>query len=762
MDKQDIPKRQEFLWPMLSVIKNLGSGSIDKIDQETKKAIGISDDEEKEYKNLGKDIGYEFRWTRTSLKGIGAIENPKRKIWSITEHGKNISESDLKNELTLWRNSQKGNDSNVSLGSNFWIFQANPKKFAIGQYLEENLGKSVTWDAKQQQDLMNIGNIVYFWTSGEGGGLTGIGHIEKKPSKKDSPDVEEKNRSIPQVAVIVDNYFTESQTRLNRKMFSKNKFLKDSLLMRNPQGTNFLLKSKEAFEIQKLLLKTNAIKIWLIPGNEECIENGMISIEYNKIRELSQYKTKEEIAESLSQSYPEAQNSQSQDVITCYNFSQVMKPGDLVIIKYGMSKILSIGHIVSNYQFRENDPHRHSRDVAFSEIGPWQCDFDALMANKTAQQLSASQLILVDPNTHETWLDQIIKCMENQDIEYSKKEKMLPNMDLNLILYGPPGTGKTYIAKSKIALQLLKNQSESQEDDLLSDQLVQKNKETTPNSKQRPNWENFMRIITFHQSFSYEEFVEGIRPVLSLEGGVEYKIVDGIFKELARLAANDLDHNYLLIIDEINRGNIAKIFGELITLLEPDKRSGQENSIEVILPYSKERFSVPSNLFILGTMNTADRSIALLDIALRRRFNFKEVMPDYDVLASQQVVQIDGVDLVLLLKSINEKISVMIDQDHQIGHSYFMNIVDVKELRKLWYSKIIPLLQEYFYNDWDQLEIVIKGFVKTMPRGKLEKIFGSNSSYVDAIIGSIENFEDDIEFCNMLSSLYNLNAQTSS
>ena len=222
---------------------------------------------------------------------------------------------------------------------------------------------------------------------------------------------------------------------------------------------------------------------------------------------------------------------------------------------------------------------------------------------------------------------------------------------------------------------------------------------------------NYYEFVTFHQSYAYEEFIEGLRPFLPDEDHnqqVWYDVKEGVFRricaraEAAWLAYGEEAPKFLLIIDEINRANIAKVFGELITLIEDDKRLGKINGLSLTLPYSGKRFGVPPNLYILGTMNSADRSIALLDLALRRRFSFYPVQPDPALLDS-----FAGVNLGELLGQLNQRISVLIDPDHQIGHSYFMGLRGTGDLRYVWYHQIIPLLQEYFYNDGARLKVVV-------------------------------------------------------
>ncbi len=260
--------------------------------------------------------------------------------------------------------------------------------------------------------------------------------------------------------------------------------------------------------------------------------------------------------------------------------------------------------------------------------------------------------------------------------------------------------------------------------------------------------EDFYKFITFHQSYSYEEFVEGIKPSINNDednATISYEYNRGIFKEICQQANSDPENNYLLIIDEINRGNISKIFGELITLIESDKRvipNGerifentkiQNEELVVTLPYTKSKFGVPSNLYILGTMNTSDRSIASIDIALRRRFKFVEMMPRPEKLVdkNKQPLMVSDINLQNLLKIINERISYILDRDHQIGHSYFMNWknYDMTTLKNVWFDEIMPLLNEYFYADWDKLQAILGKANEISAKSFIVKIKKPNLPY---------------------------------
>lgn len=269
----------------------------------------------------------------------------------------------------------------------------------------------------------------------------------------------------------------------------------------------------------------------------------------------------------------------------------------------------------------------------------------------------------------------------------------------NIILYGPPGTGKTF---SLLEYSLTITDGASS----LSKPLNELKETFKLRAKQ-----GRIKFITFHQSFGYEEFIQGIRAETD-NGQVSYEIKSGVFVDTCSLAEEDPGQNYVFIIDEINRGNISKIFGELITLIEPSKRQGATDALTVKLPYSQEDFSVPNNLYIIGTMNTADRSLALMDTALRRRFDFIEMMPQPDLLAPN----VADVNLQSMLTRMNERIEVLYDREHTLGHAFFMHLTNassIDDLADVFRNKIIPLLQEYFFEDWEKIRIVLGDDQKT-------------------------------------------------
>jgi DNA polymerase III delta prime subunit len=440
-----------------------------------------------------------------------------------------------------------------------------------------------------------------------------------------------------------------------------------------------------------------------------------------------------------------------QDASQLWKFLKEVSEGDILLAKKGMGKIIGIGIVYSSPKINFQLEYPIYRKVKW-----YRTDLDLPSPKQFAATITeiTKEDIENVPELKRIITEVLGDKPPETDLDTKIKEKMdkLLNSKKQIILYGPPGTGKTWLARNYV--------------------------------KTKVNDDEKCKFVTFHPSYSYEEFVEGLKPVPS-KNGVKFIVEDGIFKRMAikamcealisadgeiseiaeevfasintiesgsleeydryvkskrilwdhvqSLSRNELRNifsntpEFYLIIDEINRGDISKIFGELITLLEADKRLGCDNQIIITLPYSKEPFGIPPNLYIIGTMNTADRSIALIDIALRRRFGFIELMPDYGVLEGELLSSNISNDVKVLrelaikvLKSINERIKKLYDRDHQIGHSYLLKLKEfedlenaVKTLRFIWYYEILPLLQEYFYDSPEKLGKVLNdSFVK--------------------------------------------------
>ena len=463
------------------------------------------------------------------------------------------------------------------------------------------------------------------------------------------------------------------------------------------------------------------INYWLYsPGNdaedwEEQYKKGIIAIGKDAIGDLKVFKSKDEMRKKM-QEIIAPQKNPIQSANTSWQFVHVMKPGDIVFAKKGRQTIIGRGIVSGDYKFDNNRKHhKNIREIKWTHKQIYEFS-EELFAMKTLTNITNdSELIKKIENSFNDSGDNKVKNDNSKTIQNH----------LNTILYGPPGTGKTYNTVIE-ALRIINPQliNEYENKNITYDDIKEE--------FNRRKKEGQIEFITFHQSYSYEEFVEGIKPSLGEEWGkksdeLTYIGNDGIFKEISqralydRLAVNneeknkeqklklikdyyegnielkkDIDKKYVLIIDEINRGNISKIFGELITLLEEDKRE----SFSVRLPYSHEQFTVPKNLYIIGTMNTSDRSIATIDIALRRRFTFKEMMPDVERVPD---VEVSGIKLKEIFNKLNKRISVLLDRDHQIGHSYFMNVGSIEDLKSVWFNCVMPLLNEYFYNDWEKL-----------------------------------------------------------
>lgn len=314
--------------------------------------------------------------------------------------------------------------------------------------------------------------------------------------------------------------------------------------------------------------------------------------------------------------------------------------------------------------------------------------------------------LIVNKNFQEEVLDQVyssndiidrskeIKSLLNEKFPTFKDIKQALERKKQVILYGPPGTGKTYQA-SVFSVYFLLQDDPKRHGELLEYLQGSDNK----GLENQLLGDHRLSYFTFHPSYSYEEFIEGIKPI-QVNNKIELRLQKGVFADICNIAAREenAEKNYVVVIDEINRAHLTKVFGELITVLESDKRGNQ-----IRLPYSKEYFTVPPNVYLIGTMNTADFSVKSLDIALRRRFAFLEFHPDYDLLD----LPIGGLHIGELLRNLNSKITEVFGREKQIGHAYLLEdgvpVSTVEELYQVLVHDIIRLLEDYCHSDYSQL-----------------------------------------------------------
>lgn len=375
-----------------------------------------------------------------------------------------------------------------------------------------------------------------------------------------------------------------------------------------------------------------------------------------------------------------------------------LEVGTVVLANRGISEIVGVGEVLDpGYEFSEQrQDHRHILRVKWETTQARQIPTQKKWAFMTVAPVSLAdyeRFMRSDPEALRPDKPTVRVVAAPLDVELAQ----LLEERKQLILYGPPGTGKTYTAR-RFLLYWLLSKAGKESSEILADP-----------ERTKAAWAALARssegdvaqatTLTFHPSYSYEDFVEGYRPRKANDGGLKLDLEPGVFKRVCREAQKNLDRPFVVFIDEINRANLPKVFGELITVIEADKRG-----MEVTLPQSKEAFSIPPNVYIIGTMNTADRSIKVLDVAFRRRFAFHELMPEPSLLAG---VQFGDLALDDFLEFLNGKIRKKEGREKQIGHAVFFvgdePISEIEEFARRIRHEVIPLLQEYCYEDYGAL-----------------------------------------------------------
>lgn len=431
-------------------------------------------------------------------------------------------------------------------------------------------------------------------------------------------------------------------------------------------------------------------------------KNNCVAISWPKTGDLSQVPNTKEGLNSIKKlveaqyliTPPESTKAAQQIFYLMYR----VNVGD-VVVSSSSQRILGIGRVTGEYSYHTLYERSHQRPVQWFSIGDWDVPGLEEADSPLYQLTSQNSLIAVEKYLNKPTITPPHTLRVLTGI-LGRIQSVLERKN-QVIIYGPPGTGKTYWAE-KAALELASRSAFGKS----YDTLVDEEKRLVHGDE---NKGGLVRMCTFHPAYGYEDFIEGYRPRVE-NGQMVFKVGDGIFKRICDDAAANVTHNYYLIIDEFNRGDTPRIFGELMTVLEKDKRNKP-----VLLPLSGNTLHVPPNVYVIGTMNTADKSISLLDAALRRRFGFVELLPDCSVLGDANV---EGIPLGAWLDAINNNILENVGLDARnllIGHTYLLDkglpLKDFSGFCRVLREDIIPLLEEYCYDDYAKLEKILGSII---------------------------------------------------
>jgi len=780
---------------------------------------------------------------------FGQILEASTKLIEVFPSLKNFYKTDALTHFIIGTEEGKRIIEELTGEVNYWLFQGNPTIYDVVASLKAQALKS--WTVTAHKDKIKPGDRVILWVTGEKAGCYALCKVSSEVEKREDDEAElqfytdkSENESHDRVQIEVEHNWWD-QPVLKEQIISMPEF---SEFHSGKQGTNYVSSRAQYEKLLELHYESALIeKISLIADRKKVeqffsmlalavgefdLENDDPRISFSTPKSQTNY-----IAATIGQRYVISLENKAAEGHSGFELALIAATEHEKVFenwkgfkRFGDFTSPSLKIIPPHYAYFDESALPVSEELIQAWLSTIETELNRVEISSTRKYHNPFYYkAVVDTDYRKNLLDRIFKVKPDMN-----------DYPLNQILYGPPGTGKTYNTINE-ALRII--------DPVFYEKHQMNRKELRSRFNEHiiKDWDiedkGRIAFITFHQSMSYEDFVEGIKPFILAEdeetadesNRLTYKIEKGIFRKICfkattsapiegsfeKLWKNFTDHlfqsqqevifksktselklekelstpdsfklrfkrswdatkeegqsvfhvgkstiqriynqklnladpelrpwptirdmvgsgratislavynkffefaglasrfnlkdantPYVLIIDEINRGNISQIFGELISLIEEDKRIGNAEALTVILPYSKEKFGVPKNLYIIGTMNTADRSIEALDTALRRRFTFHEIQPKPYLIAEigKSKGIIGGIDMVKMLDTINNRIEKLIDKDHKIGHSYFLDISDINGLREAFRNKIIPLLEEYFYGDFGKIGLVL-------------------------------------------------------
>jgi MoxR-like ATPase len=588
-----------------------------------------------------------------------------------------------------------------------WIFQGNPKYYDVEGAIKA-LDK-ITWAVNQSPKQIKKSDKVYIWLSGSDGGIIAAGTILcnpeiRQPETDDPYSRGESLKTEPYLAVDI-RIDHRLDTVISRAILLADERTKRLEIITFPGATNFRVTKAQEEVIESIIngsyqrvpaISTPAVEVvdkkryWLYaPGEnarlwESFSHENMIGIGWDDLGDLRNFTTKEDIKAAMKKIWGEDKTYKN-DGHALWQFANEMNPGDIIFAKRGLSVVIGRGIVKSSYIFDSSrSEYRHIHKVQWTHKGEWEHPGQAAMKTLTditpyteyVQKLealfSAEQAGISDDEPEIRYPDYSEQDFLGEVYMSQERYATLKGLLLrkkNIILQGAPGVGKTFAAQ-RLAFSVMGEKDISR-----------------------------VKVVQFHQSYSYEDFVIGYRP-----DGTNFKLTVGPFYEFCKRAEEDDERPYFFVIDEINRGNLSKIFGELLMLIENDKR-GEKYALRLL--YADEQFSVPANVQIIGMMNTADRSLAMIDYALRRRFAFFDMEPAFQsegFTSYKLILQNPKFDsLITTVELLNKAITddAALGGGFRIGHSYFCTseIVNDEWLHSLVEYELIPLLQEYWFDE---------------------------------------------------------------